>query len=76
MKESAKKPIEVSQIVLSRMSHTIDYTLKSVLVVGGFSSSDYLFTEIKEALQHFGISVFRPDGYLYDTVLSCEVWQH
>ncbi len=75
MKESAKKPIEVRQIVLSGISHTIDYTLKSILVVGGFSSSDYLFTEIKESLQHFGITVFRPDGYLYGTVFSSGAWQ-
>jgi len=44
--------------------------IESVLVVGGFSSSDYLFAEIKESLHHFGIYVFRPDGYLNKAVAN------
>ncbi|KAF8632440.1 hypothetical protein AX15_001882 [Amanita polypyramis BW_CC] len=44
--------------------------VSSVFLVGGFSASDYLFSQIKEALQQFEIAVYRPDGHLNKAVAN------
>ncbi|KIL64021.1 hypothetical protein M378DRAFT_163735 [Amanita muscaria Koide BX008] len=60
----------VRSILLSvmNMKATAKRPVQTVLLVGGFSSSDYLFTQVKEGLHAFGISVFRPDGHLNKVV--------
>lgn len=38
--------------------------MQTVYLVGGFSASDYLFSQVQERLQSQGFSVYRPDAYL------------
>lgn len=42
--------------------------VSTVYLVGGFSASDYLFSQVQERLQSQGFSVYRPDAYLNKAV--------
>ena len=47
-------------------------SLKSVLLVGGFAASPWLFSNLQRRLQGKGLRFYRPDGHLYvhDQVVS------
>ncbi|KAM6495193.1 hypothetical protein JOM56_009816 [Amanita muscaria] len=55
-------------LAVTNMKKDAKRPVQSVLLIGSFSSSDYLFTQVKEGLHPFGISVFRPDGHLNKVV--------
>jgi hypothetical protein len=38
---------------------------KSVMLVGGFAASDWLFTSLQSHLEGIGLRFCRPDGHLY-----------
>ncbi|KIY64371.1 hypothetical protein CYLTODRAFT_438236 [Cylindrobasidium torrendii FP15055 ss-10] len=42
--------------------------VKTVLIVGGFAASDWLFSRVREGLGSDGLMVFRPDGHLNKAV--------
>lgn len=42
--------------------------VQSLLLVGGFAASDWLYGEIRAALEDQGIEVYRPDSHV--SVLS------
>jgi len=44
------------------------HTIKHVVLVGGFSASDWLFTKVGEALAPKGLNVIRPDNHVSKAV--------
>lgn len=65
------KPVTVSFYVVP-LSRIIKLTgLETVFLVGGFSASDYLFSELEKRLTPRGFSVCRPDPYLWGFSSSC-----
>ncbi|KAF8627755.1 hypothetical protein AX17_006121 [Amanita inopinata Kibby_2008] len=57
----------IMQAILN-MRDTAKKPINSVLLVGGFSASDWLFSQIKDTLQYLEITVSRPDGRLNKAV--------
>ncbi|KAF8632437.1 hypothetical protein AX15_001880 [Amanita polypyramis BW_CC] len=53
---------------ITAMKDNATKPVKFVVLVGGFSGNEYLYAQIKDALQEYGIAVSRPDGQLSKAV--------
>jgi tRNA A37 threonylcarbamoyltransferase TsaD len=48
----------------------IPFFLQHVILVGGFSASDWLLEKVDEALRPLGLNVIRPDSHVYVSLLT------
>lgn len=39
--------------------------VQTVIMVGGFAASDWLFSSVRTELEKMGLTVYRPDGHVY-----------
>ncbi|KAJ2912888.1 hypothetical protein MD484_g7536, partial [Candolleomyces efflorescens] len=64
---NARKPIKVSaryNITFSNASHRVEH----VVLVGGFSASDWLVSKVRQVLGQRGLNVVLPDNYVNKAV--------
>jgi hypothetical protein len=65
-KVQADVPINVMSFsVIVTTAHY--FGLKTIILVGGFAASDWLFSKLRQSLSPNEVTFFRPDRHVYDT---------